>query len=288
MRVAENDGQDQVETDDLATDDEADSATLQTESEGDETGETDDEEQVVVTIGEEAPPSDEEDPDAPGLVNKLRKLNREKDRELRELRAARAAAQTTSPPAETVKVTKPTLADCDYDEDEYEKKLTAWHKQQAKAEAEQQAQADRQKAEQDAWQAKLATHGKAKAALKVADYEEAEAVVSDVLSVTQRAIIVSGADNSAVVEYALGKNPAKAKELASITDPVKFAFAIAKLETQLKVTPRKAPPPPERHVRGSAPVLGGGDNTLERLREEAVKTGDLSKVMAYKRQKKAA
>ncbi|MES2346263.1 MAG: hypothetical protein V4641_01710 [Pseudomonadota bacterium] len=289
MAVAENDGQDQVETNDLVTGDDADSAMLQTETEGDDTGETDDEEQVVVTIGEESPPSNEdENLDAPGLVNKLRKLNREKDRELRELRAAKAATPATSAPAETAKVDKPTLAGCEYDEDEFETKLTAWHKQQAKAEEQQRAQADRQKAEQDAWQGKLANHGKAKAALKVADYDEAEAVVSETLSVTQRAIIVSGADNSAIVEYALGKNPAKAKELASITDPVKFAFAIAKLETQLKVTPRKAPPPPEKHVRGNAPVAGGGDATLERLRDEAAKTGDLSKVIAYKQQKRAA
>lgn len=287
MQVADNDGQDQVDNTEVI-EDQDDGATLQTENDGSGDGEPDDDEQVVVTIGEEAPPSNEdENLDAPGLVNKLRKLNREKDRELRELRA-KAATPATSAPAEIAKVDKPTLAGCEYDEDEYETKLTAWHKQQAKAEEQQRAQADRQKAEQDAWQGKLATHGKAKAALKVADYDEAEAVVSETLSVTQRAIIVSGADNSAIVEYALGKNPAKAKEFASITDPVKFAFAIAKLETQLKVTPRKAPPPPEKHVRGNAPVAGGGDATLERLREEAAKSGDLSKVIAYKRQKRAA
>ena len=46
--------------------------------------------------------------------------------------------------------------------------------------------------------------------------------------------------------YALGKNPKKAKELGEITDPVKFAFAVAKLETQLTVTSRKQVPPPEK------------------------------------------
>jgi hypothetical protein len=287
MQVADNDGQDQVETGDEVADDEADGATLQTESEGDETGDTNDDEQVVVTIGEEAPPSDEEDADAPGLVNKLRKLNREKERELRELRA-KVATPAASPPAEIAKVEKPTLAGCDYDEDAYESKLTAWHENQAKLKAAEEEKANRQKAEQDAWQAKLATHSKAKAALKVSDYEDAEATAAEVLSVTQQSIIVSGADNSAVVIYALGKNPAKAKELASIKDPVKFAFAIAKLESQLKVTPRKAPPPPERQVRGNVAVAGGGDQTLERLRAEAEKTGDLSKVLAYKNQKKRA
>ena len=86
--------------------------------------------------------------------------------------------------------------------------------------------------------------------------------------------------------YALGKNPTKAKELSAINDPVKFAFAVAKLETQLKVTNRKAAPPPESTVRGTGRVSGAVDSTLERLRADAEKTGDYSKVMQYKRQKR--
>jgi hypothetical protein len=87
----------------------------------------------------------------------------------------------------------------------------------------------------------------------------------------------------------MGKSPAKAKELAAITDPVKFTFAIAKLEAQLKVTPRKAPPAPEKQIRsiGGVPMSGAVDSTLERLRDEAAKTGDMTKVIAYKRQKAA-
>ena len=88
--------------------------------------------------------------------------------------------------------------------------------------------------------------------------------------------------------YALGKNPKKAKELAAIADPVKFAFAVAKLEAQLKVTNRKpSPPPPERVISGTGRVSGAVDSTLERLREEAARTGDMSKVVAYRRQKRA-
>lgn len=288
MALAENDGQEQVETTEIATDETADGATLQTETEGDGTDDTtDDEEEHVVTIGEEAPPSDEEESDAPGLVNKLRKLNREKDRELRELRAKTAApaaqAQAEAPMA------RPTLADCEYDEEVFTEKLSAWHDQQAKAKTAQKEKEAQAKAEADAWKAKLEAHGKAKAELKVRDYEEAEAAAAEVLSVNQQGIIVNGADNSALVVYALGKNPAKAKELASIKDPVKFAFAIAKLETTLKVTQRKAPPPPEKVVRGSAPVSAGkGDAQLAKLEAEAERTGDRSKVIAYNREQRRA
>jgi len=69
---------------------------------------------------------------------------------------------------------------------------------------------------------------------------------------------------------------------------VKFAFAVAKLETNLKVTTRKASSRPEKKISGTARPSGSVDNTLERLRTDAEKTGDYSKVFQYKRQKKSA
>ena len=67
---------------------------------------------------------------------------------------------------------------------------------------------------------------------------------------------------------------------------MKFSFAVAKLETQLKVTNRKAPPP-EKTVKTGTGRASAVDSTLERLREEAAKTGDMTKVIAYKRQQRA-
>jgi hypothetical protein len=121
----------------------------------------------------------------------------------------------------------------------------------------------------------------------VRDFEDAEATAQELFDVTQQGIVVQGADNPALVIYALGKNPKKAQEIASIKDPVKFAFAVAKLEKELKVTNRKAAPPPERTIQGTGRVSGSVDSTLERLRAEALKTGDMTKVVAYKRQKRA-
>ena len=100
--------------------------------------------------------------------------------------------------------------------------------------------------------------------------------------------MLQGADNPALVIYALGKNPKKAKELADIKDPVKFAFAVAKLEKELKVTNRRAAPPPERVVSGTGRSSGAVDSTLERLREDAARTGNMTKVIAYKAQKRSA
>lgn len=242
------------------------------------------EDEVVVQIGEEPPPP-EEQTRAPDWVRELRKSHRELQRRNRELEE-KAKATEVAPAPQVGK--KPTLEDMDYDAERYEAALSSWYDHKRRAD-EAEAKAREAAAAQDrAWQGKLDAYGKAKADLKVRDYEDAEVVAQETFSVTQQGVMLQGAENPALVIYALGKNPTKAKELASITDPVKFAFAVAKLEAQLKVTPRKAPPAPERTVRGTAPVSGSVDSTLERLRDEAARTGDMSKVMAYRRQKARA
>lgn len=287
MALAENDGAEtgQGSADTGTTDDQTSGETLeQGGTEGDQGGTTTDDETVVVTIGEEAPPSDEENR-APEWVRELRKADKEKARRIRELEQEKAEREAS--PAAKAALQKPTLADCDFDEEAFEAKLIAWQEQQAQARSAQQQKADAEKKAQDTWNATLATHDKAKAALKVDDYDDAEATAKEALTVNQRGIIVSGANNSALVIYALGKNPAKAKELASITDPVKFAFAVARLEDQLKVTPRKAAPPPEERISGNAAVAGKVDTKLASLEAEADRTGDRSKVIAYRREQRS-
>ena len=246
--------------------------------------EPEDTEEVVVSIGEEAPPPEEHTP-APEWVKELRKTNRELQRQNRELQVRLQAAPPETKPV--VIGNKPKLEDHDYDAEKYEEALTNWFERKRQAEevnAKQEAEVMNQ---QKAWQAKLDGYGKAKAELRVKDYEDAEAVAQEVFSITQQGVLLQGADNPALVVYALGKNPTKAKELASITDPVKFAFAVAKLEKDLKVTNRRQAPAPERIISGTGRSSGAVDSTLERLREDAARTGNMTKVIAYKRQKKA-
>jgi hypothetical protein len=96
-------------------------------------------------------------------------------------------------------------------------------------------------------------------------------------------------DNPALVIYALGKNPAKAKELAAVTSLSRFAVLAGRLETEVKTSKRASKPQPETSITGLAPGgITGSDATLERLRAEAMRTGDLSKVTAYKRQLRSA
>ncbi len=245
----------------------------------------DDADEVVVSIGEEAPPQEEDR--APEWVRELRKSNREKDRKIRELESRLNTTPTEIKPAVLSK--KPSLEECEYDAEEYEKKLADWYEdkrvfdaEQAKAELERDAQAKE-------WQAKLDSYATAKAALKVPDYDDAEAFALETFNVTQQGIVLQGSDQPALIIYALGKNQKRAKELSSIKDPVKFAFAIAKLETQLKVSNRKVTTTPERTLSGGGSRVSGViDSTLERLREEAARTGDMTKVVQYKAQKRNA
>lgn len=235
--------------------------------------------EVVVHIGDT--PVNEEDGKAPQWVKDLRRQKREDTKRIRELEEKLAATQKADKP---VLGKKPALADADIDFDpvKFEAALEDWHEKKRTLDRQEEQERAQQQQQQQAWQQKLARYGDEKIKLKVPDYQEAEEAAYTTLSTIQQGIIVQGADNPALVVYALGKNPAKLKELADITDPVNFAVAIGKLETQLKVTKRTAPAP-EKVIKGAAPNTSAVNNQLDKLREEAEKTGDFSKVMEYKR-----
>ena len=249
-------------------------------------GNDDEAEEVVISINGEAPASEEdEEARAPDWVRDLRKNYREEKRRSKELEQRLAQVEQRNTQAVAPLGQKPTLEKADYDTDRYEKDLTAWYEKKRQHDEREATVKSEHQAVQKEWERKLESYQGAKAGLKVRDFEFAEDVVQDNLSVMQQGMIVQGADNPALVVYALGKNPKKAKEIASITDPVKFAFAVAKLETQLKVSNRKAQSSPERKISGTARPSGAVDSTLDRLRSEAEKTGDYSKVFQYKKQK---
>ncbi len=275
----ENESIDQEQTEDIS-DEPNPVEDVEVEQEGDD-GQED---EIVVSIGDVSPP-DEDDRPAPKWVREVRKTNRELLRKNRELEAQLNATRTEPKP---VKVgPKPTLDGCDYDSERYEAELSSWYEQKRQADLLEAQAKDAETQHLRKYQERLAAYGKAKAELRVRDYEDAEEAVLQHLDVTQQSVLVKGAENAALVVYALGKNPTKAKELASIKDPIDFAFAVARLEKDLKVSNRaKKAPPPEKVVTGSGRISGSVDSELERLRAHAEKTGDISAVLRYKRQRK--
>ena len=244
--------------------------------------------EVVVTIGDEPAPEEEEIPaTAAPWIKDLRKRNQETVKENRELKKKLEALQA-APAEQAVQLSeKPTLETCEYDTDRFEQELTQWHERKREhAEQERKKQEAGAKAQAE-WQEKVNAYEKAKAAIKVPDMAEAEADAFEFLSVTQRGVALDAVDNPALVIYALGKNPKRLQALAAISNPIKFAVALRDLEKDMKVTPRKTAPLPESTVRGNARVSAGVDSTLERLRAEADRTGDRTKVVAYMRQQQA-
>ena len=236
------------------------------------------EDELVVQIGDDEPA--QEAKQAPDWVRDLRRQHRELQRQNRELQAK---LQTVAPQQQQLTLgTKPTLESVDYDSSKFEQELEAWYTRKREVDSVRERAKRVEEEQTQAWQSKLDQYGKAKQELRVKDYDEAEALVQETMSTVQQGVILQGAENPALLVYALGRNPKRAKELAAITDPVKFAVAIGKLEKDMKVTPRKAPPP-ESTIRSGTPA-SANDSTLNRLRAESERTGDMTKVIAYRRQ----
>lgn len=255
--------------------------------------ENEEEGEIVVSLDGESPtPEEQEEAElrekAPEWVKDLRKRQRELERENRDLKAKVTAVSGVEklPPALGK---KPQLDDdgIDYDSEKYEKALDEWYEKKREVDALESEKKTEQENQQKLWQQKLDAYGEAKSSLKVADFDDAEEVLTSTLSNTQQGIIVAGCDNPALVAYAIGKNPKKAQELSSIKDPVQFAFAIAKLEATMKVSSKKPAALPEKSVSGSGRPSGAIDKQLDRLRADAEKTGDYSKVMQYRKQQRA-
>lgn len=228
---------------------------------------------------------------APNWVKELRQSQRELKRQNRELQERLAAKEAPQQQAQALVLgKKPTMEDddVDWDAEKFEAKLTKWHETKRQIEEQERGAEQQKQQQQQAWQKKIDGHNTKKAALKYKDVDDAEQVVLDTLDQTQQGIIVQGAKNSALLAYAIGRNPKRAAELAAIKDPIEFAFAVAHLEASLGTQSKKPSTTPEKVPSGQGRVANSnsGDATLDRLREEAARTGDMSKVQAYKRAQK--
>lgn len=239
---------------------------------------------VVVEIGGE----ETEDEAAPEWVKNLRRENRELRKQVKAAQVAPATTQIKPLPP------KPTLESCDYETAAFEKSLEEWYDIKRDHDArEAEAKTAQEKAEQ-LWNQRLQQYDESKAKIGAPDFDDAEAVALDILA--KPVVGIPGTDarigmikhvakNAPMLVYALGRNPERAKALAAIEDPGEYLFALGEFSGRMKVVTNKAPAP-ERKITGTVPgVKGAVDNTLDRLREEAAKTGDYSKVARYKKEK---
>jgi hypothetical protein len=239
------------------------------------------EEELIVTIGEETPPQEETDEKrAPEWVRNLRTKAREQERELRELRKLRDGVEQQK---QTQLGPKPTLEACDYDADLFERRLDAWKERKAVADRQQAEVKEAEAKRQEYFNSKFEAYSTRKAEVigKIKDFADVEETVLHALDDTQRGVVLAHAKDPALLLYAIGKDEKRLQELAKLSDPVEFIFAVARMETQMRTQSRKPSSAPEKSVKGSASTTGS-DKRLDQLYDEAARTGDLTKVRQYK------
>lgn len=260
----------------------------ETESVNDESEQIENEEveesgEFVVGFGDETEDDEVEDLEkAPAWVKKTREVNRQQAKRIKELES-KLESLNEADKTETKLPAKPTLQSCEYDEDRFEKELESWHETKRKVEQEVEQKQKVAEKSQAEWNKKLEKYNADKAKLPVKDYADVEDLVRTELSIAQQAIIIKAANDPALFVLALGRNSKKLSELAAMKDPIDFAAAIGRLEAGMK-TIRKPVTKPESTVKGSGPVSGTTDARLKKLEEEADRTGDRSKVIAYRRE----
>jgi len=255
------------------------------------------EEELLIAIGAEpSPRSDPEESDeidgkpAPQWVKDLREKARQDTVRIRELETQlKQQAPAKKEPEPIIVGPKPTMETCDYDNERFERELSEWMQRDADAKRQTQEREAAQRKEQEAWAAKqqrLTTTKATLVAQGVKGVDDAFGAAEQVLTPTQRGIIVSGSKNPALVFVALGKTPEKLKELSAIQDPIDFAFAVARVEDQVKTKSagKTNAGTVDRSVRGNSGSSATIDRTLARLRAEAEATGNYTKVAAYKRE----
>ena len=239
--------------------------------------------EVVARIEGETDEYDEQDnPNDREWVRNLRKQQRELKRENRELKQklSTPAGDPSLPPIGE----KPTLQSCGYDDEKLDRELDRWYEAKTKHEEAKREAESKEKAEREAWQARVDTYQSMKSELPQDAYEEAEALVQEHMSVTQQSIIIKGARNPAELVFALGQNPSTLKRLAAIKDPVEFAFAAGEIMSKAKIErTAKTIPAPDRVVKSGGKTPAMTSTRLDELRAKAEKSGDFTEYFAAKR-----
>lgn len=245
----------------------------------------DDQDSDVIDAG--APPAEDGSPAKPAESRtfvEMRKNFKGALSDKKRLEKELAELREKLPKPEPALTAKPTLDQFDYDEEKFQAAWETWIDQRDALNRADQAKLDAQRKEQEAIDNFKKSYAARKESLGVDDFDEAEAEVGSLLNQTQAGLLMRGADDPAVLVYALSKSPARLMDLAKITDPVKFTVAVAKLEISL-ATKKTSRPAPEERIKSERGGSGfnASSATLEKLRAKAVLSGDYTEVSAYKR-----
>lgn len=182
---------------------------------------------------------------------------------------------------------KPTTADFDWDEAKYDEALFRWKEAKARSESAATEAAQRAQSNESRFRAKQDAYRQASGAISGFAGHHAT-VTSAIPDEIRQGVILSAADNPVVLVAALGKYPKLLEELAAVKDPIDFIKAVVKLEARVKTEKKSQVPPPEQKVRGSGSSSGAVDSQIDKAREKATKSGDVTESLARRRQQQRA
>lgn len=223
------------------------------------------------------------DDEAPGEETPLIKLLRDQLKE-----KTRLLTQIARQPPPVQRTKKPDLwDDCEGDPEKFESSLLAWQDNERKADEQVRAGNQEQESATQSWQTELGTY-KAEAAKLGPTFKESEDAVVDALTNAQQSTIVMAAKNPALFIKALGKSPNRLAQLATITNPIKLAAEVARIEGGRTVG-RKEPANIDVPLRGSGRLSQvSGDAKEDALIAKVAKNGgDTTELRNYRREKRA-
>ena len=123
------------------------------------------------------------------------------------------------------------------------------------------------------------------------DYSDTEDVALGIFGNHYSNQIIENFDDSHIIMYYLGKNPEEARNLKSLIEnsPVKGVAAIGKLSAELKLKPKQknvADPDTEINGDGSGSNSDALQRQLDKLRDQAAVSGNMTKLMNFKKANK--
>ena len=120
------------------------------------------------------------------------------------------------------------------------------------------------------------------------DYDETEKEAINLLGTEFVRDVISNFNDSETMLYWFGKNPDEAHRIKETfkANPVLGISELGVIRKDLKIIPStETLPNPDEELKGSSSTATGTANSikLDRLREQAVKTGDMKELLAFKK-----
>lgn len=223
---------------------------------------------------------DDEPEDEPHLAKKLRAEVRERNKRIKELEARLA-------PKPVEIGDKPDIWDayCDGDPDKYEAALIEWNDRKRQAEQADRAQSEQQTTQQQAFEKQRVAYRDKARSMGVKDIDGAEQGIIDALGAPYLGAIIQYADDPAKVVAALAAHPRLLAQIADEPDDLRKLKLMFQMESKVTIKRKGAAAPEAGTILKGTANVSGGDKALEKLERDAERTGDRSKLIAYKSNK---